>query len=1227
MENINAIKDIYKDGRNVYYTSSGELEYSSLLDKYKNEFNFVRVPSLTDKAKLESYPFSSDIYSRLSEKLREILGQEARISLSFKNAEKGFDRCELDNTEKSDAKENVSDKPAYIYNGDVDWDRLTCHSLHELICQRKDSTQKLVYITSDGEEVQTYGEIYETSIRMAASMKKAGIKKGDKAIFQFMSNKNFVESFWACMLIGVAAVPVGAVEDYTSVNVNTDKLDKICRTLDGSIIFCDREQKDKIGVFIDNYKLNTALYDAESFHGDEVLDEITGFDWEEPCLFLFTSGSTGIPKGVGLSQRNIFARHIGELQMYNYGSELSDFNWMTLSHGGGIIWSHIRDIYLDCFQVQCDTSVILHEPLKLMDYFSRFRTNISWTPNFAYAMAADAIDDDTDYGWDLSNAVSICSGGEGNVSRTLRKFIKKVRKYNFPENGLKPVFGMTETSSCMTYYDDFTLEKTSDSDKNVSIGTPSAGVEVRITDSGNKVLCEGETGYIQMKGEPIFKEYYRNPEANSKSFTDDGFFITGDLGFIRDNNIYITGREKDVIIINGLNYYIQDIEEAANNISGVKNGCTTIISVMEEGREKVILFITPENEELLNEANELRAFIKKVRREIQLKCFITPDHVVPIRSGDFYYTEIGKKMRNALKNDYVSGKFLSVIHSVEEIAYDYVLETVRTEMPLSNAGLDELSETAETVIDRSFAETDPEIPSDDFSVSNIEAAYLRIFRAVSRYADTQKPVRVIFPVIYDDSFSIVTYALNAVLKTLAIENENFSFRTVFMDSLDDSIIAAEAESGDGYETVIYKDGIRYIDAYKTRVCSCSADKLRSAAEEKVMVIIGGTGGIGKILTGYFAETYKSAKIAVIGRRSAEETADIISSYPADRVRYYSADVCSIDALRIAFDSIKKDFGADIGIIFNLAVKNIPKSDEVTIAELSEKMIHDIYAESAAVKLAGLRNLEQLRKENGAVVYSISSLTSGSGWKRMSAYASSNLLLESYSKFINEPDNRFISFGVWNDIGLNARKSDDDMRSFLDGFNEERLSALKGFNAEKGIRAIENIISSDTGSCMCGIDRNNRFIQHLICDSFESVVDIELPDASSKEQADKYVSSEYGFLKPYVRYTVRKAVSSASSGDSENSAEEKIRLIWEEVLGSSIESNDVNLFDIGGNSLSAFAISESVSKSFSVKIKPVDIMTYPTISSLAGFINESSSSAELSEKKDKKTARRRVLKNR
>ena len=1250
LKKVGYIKDAHFDGQKLYIVADSNVGYDKLMNDISTESEIVLVPGFVGK-EFEKYDFSSVKYKKLSEALSSCGISNFKIEQTFKNQSKGFDRSLLKKKEKSDDNDGVSDKPAYIYNGDIDYDKMICGSLAELISMRKDSKQTILYITEQGEEKQTYGELYKAAARIAAAMQKAGIRKNDKLVFQFKSNRSFVECYWACVLIGAVVVPVGVLEDYYSHNVNADKLAKICGLFDNVHIISDKEIQGDVISFINNYELKCGSFSAEQFmesDSEDYTEDSLGY--EDPCLYFFTSGSTGMPKSVGLTQKNVFARTLGEIQMYGFDSNISDFNWMTLTHAAGLIWSHIRDVYLDAFQALSDTSVILAEPLRLLEYFNRFRTTTSWAPNFAYAMAANAIDENKDYGWDLSAASNIYSGGEANVSKTMRGFLKKTEKYGFPAKGLKPAFGMTETSSCITYYNELCYADTSDNDIYVPIGTPGRGIAIRIADSSNNVLHEGETGYLQIKGDTLLSEYYNNPEANASSFTPDGYFITGDLGFIRDNIITLTGREKDIIIVNGLNYYIQDIEDAADSIEGVDMGNTAVISVLESEGESVILFFVPKDEQIfeLENINELKALVATVKREIQKKCFVTLNHVIPIRSTDFPRTEIGKKQRNPLKKAYLEGAFESVLLSISETTENGTLRSEKKALPimctgnvpedicicgnddslikkfLCESGLDNKPlNDSENIVDLTFLSERSEEYS-GYDRNAIERAFKLILSSAAGYVDSDKPVKVTFPVLISkNGFDIVSCSVGAVMHTLALENRNFTFKIIYMDNCDFTTIKNELCSCDRYEEITYEKGIRYLSAYETCSGTCSYEKFSSEIENKLVVLIGGAGGIGKLLCKYLSDNY-NCRIGVISRRNSEEAQEAFKRDGIKNVIFKSADITDIEKLEAAFDSIADEASLKIGCIFNLTAKAVPREDEMTISRILSDNREDLYVNSAEVKLIGLKNAEQIRKKYDCRMYVLGSVTGDFGMVNMSAYSASNLLAEKYCEFVGEDKLIFIGLSGWNNIGMNLKRTGADMKDFLSTFNTDKNGFLQGFTAVTGITAIENILLTDTKSCLTGVDNNFIGLQPSICDEMSYTLTITLRSKENVAEARKIIEDQFSELKQYIVYAID-PMSEFSGNEGSDQLTVRMRKIWGRVLDKEVCDVNDNLFDIGGNSLAVFKLVSMIKDELGIELRPVDIMTYSSIKSLTGYIMSNFITFNNATEEKKEPVRKRALK--
>ena len=183
------------------------------------------------------------------------------------------------------------------------------------------------------------------------------------------------------------------------------------------------------------------------------------------------------------------------------------------------------------------------------------------------------------------------------VAKTARRFLQLLAPHGLAQRAMYPSWGMAEVSSGVTFSDKFSLNSTTDDDLFVEVGRPIPGVSLRIVDHQNQLVEEEEIGALQVKGLTVTSGYYQNPEANQQAFTEDGWFNTGDLGFLKDERLTITGRQKDVIIIYGNNYYSHDIEAAVEEVEGVEVTYSAACAVRESesNTDKLAMFFNTNN--------------------------------------------------------------------------------------------------------------------------------------------------------------------------------------------------------------------------------------------------------------------------------------------------------------------------------------------------------------------------------------------------------------------------------------------------------------------------------------------------------------------------------------------------------------------------------------------------------------------------------------------------------
>ena len=532
----------------------------------------------------------------------------------------------------------------------------------------KNSNEGIIYIKSDGSEtVQSYPELWQDAQRIVAGLRNIGLKPQDKVIFQLEDNQDFIRAFWGCVLGGFVPVPVSIAPTYELVNSTVSKLQNTWQMLEKPLVLTSASLAPKITglsklLNLDNFQV--AIVDKLRECEPDL--ELHQSQPDDLAILLLTSGSTGTPKAVMQSHRSLIGRCTGTVAMNSFTQNDVSFNWFPLDHVVGIIMFHLRDVYLGCQQIHAPTELILQKPIQWLDYISRYRATITWSPNFAYGLINEQLDNlesTTTPKWDLSSIRFIVNAGEAIVAKTARKFLQLLKFYQLPTTAMQPAWGMSETSSGVTFSDKFLLDSTTDEQKFVEVGAPIPGFAMRIVDEQNQVVEEQTIGRVEVKGASVTSGYYQNPQANQEAFTSDGWFNTGDLGFLDQGHLTITGRIKDVIIINGLNYYCHEIEAAVEELAGVEISYTAACAVRQPGSntDKLAIFFHTS----LNDDQSLLTLLKEIRACVVNKVRINPDYLIPVNKEIIPKTAIGKIQRSQLSQRLQTGEFQSIIKRID----------------------------------------------------------------------------------------------------------------------------------------------------------------------------------------------------------------------------------------------------------------------------------------------------------------------------------------------------------------------------------------------------------------------------------------------------------------------------------------------------------------------------------------------------------------------------------
>jgi acyl-CoA synthetase (AMP-forming)/AMP-acid ligase II/thioesterase domain-containing protein/NAD(P)-dependent dehydrogenase (short-subunit alcohol dehydrogenase family)/acyl carrier protein len=511
-----------------------------------------------------------------------------------------------------------------------------------------------------GVHEQCYPELLAEAARILGGLRKVELKPGHPVLFQLEKGPEFLSAFWACQLGGFVPVPISIAPTYEQPHSTLSKLRNAWTMLGEPLTLAGSGLAPRLRAFA--VREGLAGFRVETPEALRVHPPATVWHPSQPddlALLLLTSGSTGLPKAVRQTQRSLLSWGASVAAFSKFTPADVSINWMPLDHVGGIAMFHLCEVIIGCRQVHVPTEAVLQNPLLWLEWIERYRATIGWAPNFAFGLVNEQAGELAGRCFDLSSMKFLLNAGEVIVSKTARRFLSLLAPHGLPATAMCPAFGMSETCSLATLSQRFTLATTDDSNAFVELGEPIPGVQIRIVDQHDALVPAGQNGRLQMRGDSITEGYHENPEANKKSYTADGWFITGDLGVIKDGQLSITGREKDVIIVNGTNFYSHEIESAVEEIEGVEVSFTAACAVRQPGEntDQVAIFFCP------TAAAETRVpeLVKTIRSTVSRKEGVVPDFIVPLAKDDIPKTAIGKIQRAQLKKQFEADKFAAAL--------------------------------------------------------------------------------------------------------------------------------------------------------------------------------------------------------------------------------------------------------------------------------------------------------------------------------------------------------------------------------------------------------------------------------------------------------------------------------------------------------------------------------------------------------------------------------------
>lgn len=538
------------------------------------------------------------------------------------------------------------------------------------------------FYQDEGEgECITYQQLWQGAVSIAAALQHGGIEHREPVAIMLPSGKDYFLSFFGVLLAG--GVPVTLYPP-----ANPAQLADHLRRHQGILNNCRARILITVSEAKGFAKLLRSL--VSSIEQVTTVDALQGKPdaWHTPPLtsrdtaFLqYTSGSTGNPKGVILTHANLLANIRAMGSAVNASSEDVFVSWLPLYHDMGLIGAWLGSLYYACPLLLMSPLAFLARPQRWLWAIHRYRGTMSAAPNFAFELCLHRLQDEDLDGLDLSSWRAAFNGAEPVNPDTTLRFCERFESHGFRASSMMPVYGLAESAVGLAFpplYQGPVIDRiqrralmengkavpADSNDQNalrfIACGRPLAGHQIRIIDSSGRECPDREEGRLQFRGPSCTSGYYRNAAATRDLF-DGEWLDSGDMAYIADGDVYITGRIKDIIIRAGRNIYPHEVEESIGNIEGIRNGRVAVFGSMDaESRTEKLVVIAETRTTSADVLQDLRTRINAIMLELT---GAPADDIVIAPPNTVLKTSSGKIRRAACRERYEQHRLGEAAHS------------------------------------------------------------------------------------------------------------------------------------------------------------------------------------------------------------------------------------------------------------------------------------------------------------------------------------------------------------------------------------------------------------------------------------------------------------------------------------------------------------------------------------------------------------------------------------
>ncbi|MDH3215429.1 MAG: AMP-binding protein [Candidatus Krumholzibacteria bacterium] len=529
--------------------------------------------------------------------------------------------------------------------------------------------------------VLTYQQLWQGARVVARGLQSRGLQWSEPVVIMLPTGREYFVAFFAILLAGGVPVPIYPPARRTQIEDHLQRHRAILRNCGATTLITIREAKPFARLLRSHVESMRDVITVTELSNQTGVYEDPALGADDIALLQYTSGSTGNPKGVVLTHANLLAN----LRVIGESAKIDDtdvaVSWLPLYHDMGLIGTWLGSLYFATLLVVMSPLDFIARPQRWLWAIHRYRGTLSAAPNFAYEFCIRKIKDADLEGLDLSSLRLICNGAEPVSPDTIQRFSEKFAEFGFRPEAMFPVYGLAENSLALAFpplgrlplvdtveRDSFAhhgraipvSQPDTPSTRFVGCGLPLPQHEVRIVDASGRELPERQVGRLEFRGPSSTSGYYRNPEATRDLFNGD-WLGSGDLAYIADGDVYITGRSKDIIIRAGRNIVPRELEETIGNITGIRKGnVVTFGTIDPESSTERLVIVAETRETDVTVLDRLRSEINALAVDLVQ---IPADDVVLVPPGSILKTSSGKIRRLANRECYENGQLGKTRHA------------------------------------------------------------------------------------------------------------------------------------------------------------------------------------------------------------------------------------------------------------------------------------------------------------------------------------------------------------------------------------------------------------------------------------------------------------------------------------------------------------------------------------------------------------------------------------